>query len=82
MRVWEEDGCWIEESYVLAMHTPEGTKYPIRMLKKFLQVVKNRTEAIVVIPREDIFKLFDKHYNLTFIEDTANGKLYLAKHKE
>lgn len=82
MRIWEEDGCWIEENYVLAMHTPVGVKYPIKMLKKFINVVKDKTEAMVLIPREDIFNLFNKHYDLTFINDTVNGKLYLAKHKE
>ena len=80
MTVWEEDGCWIQESYILAMHTPIGVKYPRKMLRKFLEITKDKTEAMVNIPNDDIYKLFIKHYNLELIDD--NNKLYLATRKD
>jgi hypothetical protein len=77
MRVWEDGECWIEETYVFSMHTPEGIKYPRGMLKKFLQLTKDKEEAIVHIPTDEIFDLFIKHYRLTPI--SIEDKTYKAE---
>ena len=82
MRVWEKDGCWIEETYVFAMHTPEGTKYPFEMLRQFMKIARSKTEGMVMIPtnRDDIFNLFSKHFKLEPVNRDIG--LYLVKHKE
>jgi len=79
MRIWEskDKESWIEETYILAMHTPYGSKYSFSMLRRFLNIVDSKNEALVIIPRDDIFNLFIKHYRLTLIDSTT--KLYKAE---
>ena len=76
MRVWEENGEWIEETYILAMHSE---KYSRKMIRKFLEITNDKTEAMVIIPTDEIYNLFVKHYNLTLVNEET--KLYIATRK-
>jgi len=72
MRVFDEEEGFIEEQYILTMHTYEGFKYTHRMLKKVLEVTKDKSELYTILPEERFVKFFRKHYVVDLVDPNTN----------
>lgn len=74
MIVYESEIGWIEETYIYTMHTNEDFKYSRDMLKKMLEITKDKNEVLSILPDDKFVRFFRKHYNLECID--SNTRLY------
>lgn len=79
VRVFEEEEGWIEECYIFTMHTHEGFKYTRRMLRKMLEVTKDKKEVLTMLPEQRFVDFFSKHY---IVELVGENNLYKFTRKD